>query len=200
MTRRTNRENQTHGFTLIELMIVVAIIGILAATAIPSFRDYQFKAKRSEGFTNLGSLGHSQRAFFAEHGAYIGVPLAEPGNTQATVPGPVARSVAELDAAFSDLGWTPEGNVFFDYDATTGAAANGPAANGPGCACPTCLTVAAYGDVDGNNAMSVLVGVYPDENGATCTSGLFGIAAPIDSNGNPQYEMPVHAVGVTDDY
>jgi len=44
------------GFTLIELMIVVAIIGILAAVAIPAYQDYTAKAQASEGFTMMGGL------------------------------------------------------------------------------------------------------------------------------------------------
>jgi len=54
------------GFTLIELMIVVAIIGILAAIAIPNFLRYQAKSKQSEAKTNLGSIFTSQIAYFGE--------------------------------------------------------------------------------------------------------------------------------------
>lgn len=58
------------GFTLIELMIVVAIIGVLAAIAIPNFLNYQCKAKQSEAKSNLGSIRTSEEAYLAEYDAY----------------------------------------------------------------------------------------------------------------------------------
>ena len=58
------------GFTLIELMIVVAIIGILAAIAIPNFLKFQAKSKQSEAKANLGAIFTGQISYFGEQNAY----------------------------------------------------------------------------------------------------------------------------------
>lgn len=61
---------QEKGFTLIELMIVVAIIGILAAIAIPNYMSYQCKAKQSEAKTMLGAIHTSEIAYQAEENSF----------------------------------------------------------------------------------------------------------------------------------
>ena len=58
------------GFTLIELMIVVAIIAFLAIISVPSFSRFLAKAKRAEAYMNLSSLYAAQKAYWAEHGKY----------------------------------------------------------------------------------------------------------------------------------
>ena len=75
----------SEGFTLIELMIVVAIIGILAAIAIPNFLRYQAKSRQSEAKTNLGAIFVAETAYLSENSRYgsfseIGYALA--GNDQ----------------------------------------------------------------------------------------------------------------------
>ena len=56
------------GFTLIELMIVVAIIAFLSMVAVPSFMRFLAKSKRAEAYVNLHSIYAAQKAFWAENG------------------------------------------------------------------------------------------------------------------------------------
>ena len=67
----------SHGFTLIELMIVVAIIGILAAIAIPNFSAYQAKAKQSEAKITLGSLFTATTAYATENNTFVVAALSD---------------------------------------------------------------------------------------------------------------------------
>ena len=61
----------SRGFTLIELMIVVAIIGILAAIAIPNFLRFQARARQSEAKTNLKAFYTAAKSRFAEDSTYL---------------------------------------------------------------------------------------------------------------------------------
>ncbi len=59
------------GFTLIELMIVVAIIGILAAVAIPAFMEYMKKSKSSEASLNLNKIGKNLKTEFQSTSSFV---------------------------------------------------------------------------------------------------------------------------------
>ena len=71
------------GFTLIELMIVVAIIGILAAVAIPSYQDYTARAQVAEGVSLTSQYKTSVAEYYASRGSLADVTLAGMGGTTA---------------------------------------------------------------------------------------------------------------------
>src|SRR3989344_4330102 len=67
------------GFTLIELMLVVAIIAFLAMVSVPTFTRFLAKAKRAEAYMNLNSIYAAQKAHWAERGSYSDVLNGEGG-------------------------------------------------------------------------------------------------------------------------
>ncbi len=76
-----NHSRKQSGFTLVEVMIVVAIIGILAAIAVPQYNDYVTRSKIAEATSNLGSLRVRMEQFFQDNRQY-----AAAGNPCTVVP------------------------------------------------------------------------------------------------------------------
>ncbi len=70
MLKNLKRKNNQKGFTLIELMIVIAIIGILAAIAIPQFSAYRAKGYNAGALTDVRNLKTDLDAYYAEWDVY----------------------------------------------------------------------------------------------------------------------------------
>jgi type IV pilus assembly protein PilA len=69
MFTRMNKKNEK-GFTLIELMIVIAIIGILAAIAIPQFSAYRTRSYNSSAQSDVRNIATAQEAYYVDHSTY----------------------------------------------------------------------------------------------------------------------------------
>jgi type IV pilus assembly protein PilA len=139
------------GFTLVELVIALAIIAVLTATAIPSFIRYQLRSRSSEALVNLSAIGVTQTVYFAEHGSFLGVPSPVP----ASAPGS-SRSAWTLGSNFDTLGWTPEGSVQFQYRVVADSGDTGSVR----------FTAEARGDVDGDGQPSFWGLIKPGPDGA----------------------------------
>jgi type IV pilus assembly protein PilA len=131
------------GFSLIELMVVVAIMAFLAMIAVPNFNRFLAKAKRAEAYMNLSSIYAAEKAYWAEHGTYSDVLNGEGG-----------------------IGWKPEGKTYYTYGfagadgrnnfvGKLGAQVQGSRADKSG------FIAVAAGDIDGDGDVDI---VTVDEN------------------------------------
>ncbi|MBZ0252203.1 MAG: prepilin-type N-terminal cleavage/methylation domain-containing protein [Candidatus Methylomirabilis sp.] len=104
------------GFTLIELMIVVAIIGILSAIAVPNFLRFQARAKQSEAKELLSTVFSAEEAWFAENQTY-----ADTVTVGYAVAGTPKYYAAPTVTASNSTSFTGETSGNIDSDATVDA-------------------------------------------------------------------------------
>jgi type IV pilus assembly protein PilA len=177
------------GFTLIELMIVVAIIGILAAIAIPNFLRYQLRSKFGELRTNVEAIRKAQESIRqsdrqvclnAATGSYVALAAVPAAATLSSVKTPWA--VADIAAAGA-LDVNVEGATYGQYAVTT---ADAPAVVAP--TLNTCaatpglgalggaMSISAISDIDDDNAEIAMVGLWKPRRGS---DGVIITIAPV---------------------
>lgn len=154
MCEEIHRPNGLSGFTLVELMIVVAILGVLASTAIPLFGAYQLRTKSTEVKTNLAAIRVAEEAEFGETGLYVGAAAEPPA-----IPGKVPATFDAIGSDYSAIGWSPEGKVYFSYAVEIAADASG-------------YTADAAADIDGDGIVQIWGYTKPDGSGARVNGGL----------------------------
>lgn len=88
------RARRNAGFTLLELMIVVAVIAVLAAIVLPSYRDAVHRGRRADGTTALLDLANRMQRYYSENNTFQTATIANVGANATTPQGHYTLSIA----------------------------------------------------------------------------------------------------------
>lgn len=105
--KATARKNS--GFNLIELMIVVTIVGILAAIAFPAYQEHMMKSRRSDGQSALMNMAALMEHYYTENNTYVGATPANLGITATSQEGYYNLTITSATATAFTLTATPTG-------------------------------------------------------------------------------------------
>ena len=99
------------GFTLLELMVVIAIVGILAMVAFSKYRGFKYRAVRSEAYHNLDAIRMCEESYAAEHGRFM---LCN-WNPKSWTPDAVGTTAWSEVSGFKSIGFRPKGKKKYKY-------------------------------------------------------------------------------------
>jgi prepilin-type N-terminal cleavage/methylation domain-containing protein len=160
------------GFTIIELMITVGLIGIISTLAIPGLLRFQLRTKVAEGRTNIAAIRKAEESYYAEYKLYVSALPAAPAAVGQLK---TQWGLAATDAhGFNTMGFAPEGELYFQYAVSSDT---------------TSYTIAARSDIDGDLVFNTWGYVQPRRGNSASVTGPFG-TCPATGVFDPSTRVP----------